>query len=53
MRKGPLYLRGEIELTDARGETTAIGPRAALCRCGASENKPFCDLSHRTIGFEG
>ena len=43
---GPLYVRGQIEINGIR-ET-----RVALCRCGASARKPFCDNSHRTIGFQ-
>lgn len=47
---GPLYVRGavNIQLQDGsvREET-----RVALCRCGQSENKPFCDATHRKIGF--
>ena len=47
---GPLYIRGDLNIVggtvDVHGET-----RAALCRCGASRNKPFCDNSHRDIGF--
>jgi uncharacterized Fe-S cluster protein YjdI len=50
---GPLYVRGRIHLTNPRGEVMAELPRAALCRCGASANKPFCDNSHRRIGFRG
>ena len=46
---GPNYLRGslEIALPDGRSPQT----RVALCRCGASGNKPFCDNSHKAIGF--
>jgi len=46
---GPLYIRGDlvIEGTNGQGVTT----RVALCRCGASKNKPFCDNSHRDAGF--
>jgi CDGSH-type Zn-finger protein len=47
---GPLYVRGKLSLVDARGDEIAE-MRAALCRCGASGNKPFCDSSHREIGF--
>ncbi len=43
---GPLYLRGRI--AHAGAEYT----RAALCRCGASANKPFCDNSHQKAGFK-
>lgn len=49
---GPLLLRGRLEVNDVDGETFLVGPRAALCRCGASQNQPFCDLSHKRIGFE-
>ncbi|MGF1468414.1 MAG: CDGSH iron-sulfur domain-containing protein [Sandaracinaceae bacterium] len=47
---GPLYVRGDlrIELRGARGVAT----RAALCRCGASAQKPFCDGSHERSGFQ-
>lgn len=47
---GPLLLRGNITLTAPGGEPRTEY-RVALCRCGASENKPFCDNSHRAIGF--
>lgn len=42
---GPLQLRGRFQLGDA------VHTRAALCRCGASQNKPFCDNAHRGAGF--
>lgn len=51
VRDGPLYVRGAIDLCDADGETISAGPRVALCRCGASKNKPFCDNSHIEAGF--
>jgi CDGSH-type Zn-finger protein/uncharacterized Fe-S cluster protein YjdI len=43
---GPLALRGALSID---GE--AIGYRATLCRCGQSQNKPFCDGSHKSAGF--
>lgn len=43
---GPLALHAEIELAGER-----VGTRATLCRCGASNNKPFCDGSHVAAGF--
>ena len=48
--RGPLYLRGDIELRLAGG-VVVRDTRMALCRCGASQNKPFCDNSHVRIGF--
>lgn len=48
---GPLYVRGAIELRDHEGQVYWRGTRAALCRCGASKIKPFCDNSHLDIGF--
>lgn len=49
---GPLFVRGALRLATPDGETILETPRAALCRCGASGNKPFCDLSHRRINFQ-
>ena len=49
---GPIYLRGAISIKDADGTEILGDVRAALCRCGASENKPFCDNSHFRIQFE-
>ena len=43
---GPLYLRGNIEIVTADGSLSSRETRVALCRCGRSENKPFCDNSH-------
>jgi uncharacterized Fe-S cluster protein YjdI len=48
---GPLFVRGHLRIVDADGEVVREDTRMALCRCGASENKPFCDGSHRRIGF--
>lgn len=49
---GPLYLHGAIKLTDVEGNTLFEGSRVALCRCGASKNKPFCDRSHQESQFQ-
>lgn len=51
-RNGPLLVRGPFELVDEEGKRIATGERAALCRCGGTGNQPFCDGSHRRIGFE-
>ena len=48
---GPLMVRGNLEVRDARGNLFETGTRMTLCRCGHSENQPFCDLSHRRVGF--
>ena len=50
---GPLYIRGAVRVTDVSGQVLAEEARVALCRCGASANRPFCDNSHRAIGFTG
>lgn len=50
-RNGPLSVRGRVEVRDAAGELIATGHRMTLCRCGHSKNQPFCDLSHRDVGF--
>lgn len=49
---GPLYVRGDITLKDAEGTTLLKDTRVALCRCGASENKPLCDNTHKQINFQ-
>jgi hypothetical protein len=48
---GPLWVRGGIPVVAADGTTYEIRNRVALCRCGASSNKPFCDGSHASIKF--
>jgi uncharacterized Fe-S cluster protein YjdI/CDGSH-type Zn-finger protein len=48
---GPLFLRGRIRIEDADGNLIREDTRVALCRCGGSANKPFCDGTHRTNGF--
>jgi CDGSH-type Zn-finger protein len=41
-----------VRIVDADGRLIREDTRVALCRCGASGNKPFCDGSHRRIGFQ-
>ena len=50
---GPLFVRGAVRVVDAAGRVVADEARVALCRCGASRNRPFCDNTHREIGFRG
>ncbi len=52
IKDGPLKLDGAHEITSGTGHRIARGQRAFLCRCGASKTKPFCDGSHKDIGFE-
>jgi len=49
---GPLIAKGNIEVLDTDGQLLMQGDDIALCRCGASQNKPFCDGSHRVSGFQ-
>lgn len=49
---GPLHVRGSVEVRDVTGAVFAAGPRMTLCRCGHSNNQPFCDNSHREVGFK-
>ncbi|MHB2020536.1 MAG: CDGSH iron-sulfur domain-containing protein [Candidatus Xenobia bacterium] len=52
MKTGPYIVSGSFTLTDHEGKPIAIEKeRIALCRCGASNSKPFCDGTHKTIGF--
>ncbi|HET6673320.1 MAG TPA: CDGSH iron-sulfur domain-containing protein [Agromyces sp.] len=49
---GPLLVRGELALIDENGEPVTPNRRTfALCRCGASAIRPFCDGSHKIVGF--
>ena len=48
---GPLQIRGNLEITAGTGRMVARVTNAKLCRCGASNTKPFCDGSHARIGF--
>ncbi len=48
---GPIYLHGNIEITLPDG-SVHTDTRVALCRCGATKNKPFCDNSHKDIEFK-
>lgn len=51
---GPLLVTGISKVEDADGNTFDTGGKEtiALCRCGASKNRPFCDGAHRECGFE-
>ncbi len=51
---GPLRIHGSLAVQDPRreGEVVRKGPAASFCRCGHSANKPFCDGSHKRVGFQ-
>ena len=50
---GPLLVSGGVRIFDGEGNVLYEGERAALCRCGGSANKPFCDGTHKKNGFRG
>jgi hypothetical protein len=50
-RDGPLWVRGGVPVVAADGTRYEVRNRVTLCRCGHSENKPFCDGSHKEVGF--
>lgn len=52
VKNGPLYVRGDFTIVNGLGKIVVNDTRAALCRCGASGNKPFCDNSHTHLGFQ-
>mgnify|MGYP003682044619 FL=1 len=47
MKNGPLLITGKVDITDENGDINETeGKMVALCRCGQSANKPFCDGTH-------
>lgn len=50
---GPLLVSGNLVITNADGKEEHKKRTTAFCRCGASENKPYCDGSHKEIDFKG
>lgn len=51
-KNGPILCSGPLTVRSADGSATYAGAKAALCRCGASTNKPFCDGTHGKIEFQ-
>jgi CDGSH-type Zn-finger protein len=51
---GPLRIEGAFTILDGDGNAFGLAGRTviSLCRCGRSENKPFCDGSHGRVGFQ-
>lgn len=53
LRNGPYEIRGKLTIVDPEGnEFPTQEDTVYLCRCGGSSNKPFCDGTHRQIGFQ-
>ena len=54
-QNGPLRVTGPLTILDSEGQEFVLpeGSSIVLCRCGHSENKPFCDSTHKRIGFLG
>lgn len=49
---GPFLVTGAVEITDSAGNRFPVRKETvALCRCGASTGKPFCDGTHSKVGF--
>lgn len=51
-KNGPLLVEGNFVIEDSQGRRTISSGPVALCRCGSSKKKPFCDGSHVRIGFD-
>lgn len=52
---GPYVIKGAVRIVDHQGNVFTIPPgkeSVALCRCGQSKKRPFCDGSHRECGFQ-
>jgi CDGSH-type Zn-finger protein len=54
MSNGSLRVEGDFEIVDMEGRSFGLSGRTkvSLCRCGQSSNKPFCDATHKTCGFD-
>ena len=52
MDNGPYIVRGEVKLVDATGKEFEVKENIALCRCGQSSTKPFCDGTHSKVNFQ-
>jgi CDGSH-type Zn-finger protein len=53
LNNGPIRLEGDFEIVDQEGKAFGLGgrPAVSICRCGHSENQPFCDGSHKRQNF--
>ncbi|MBF0569750.1 MAG: CDGSH iron-sulfur domain-containing protein [Candidatus Omnitrophica bacterium] len=53
LKNGPYLVKGPVELKDADGKVIPAKDGFALCRCGQSAGKPFCDGAHKKANFQG
>jgi len=53
MDDGPILLEGTYEVHSIANQSAASSKGVAMCRCGQSSSKPFCDGTHKEVGFEG
>ena len=53
LKNGPYLVSGNVEIIDSEGKPLPAKQPAALCRCGQSASKPFCDGTHRKVNFQG
>jgi len=52
LKNGPLLVKGAADILDSNGEILQSGSQVALCRCGHSNKKPFCDGMHAKAAFQ-
>jgi uncharacterized Fe-S cluster protein YjdI len=53
LKNGPLIVHGTLEIVNAKGEKEVKEKTTAFCRCGVSQNKPYCDGAHKKAEFKG
>lgn len=53
LENGPLLVYGTLHITNAAGDTEVKNKTTAFCRCGQSQNKPYCDGAHVAADFRG
>ena len=52
-KRGPYIVQGSVTIIDTDGKEIVNKGMIALCRCGGSKKKPYCDGTHTSIGFKG
>jgi CDGSH-type Zn-finger protein len=53
LKNGPLLVHGTLHVTNSNGDKEVKNKTTAFCRCGSSQNKPYCDGAHVKSGFQG